>query len=555
MLTRLHVQNYALIEALDMQPGEGLNIITGETGAGKSILLGALSLILGARADSRSLADPQKKCIVEGEFRLREKVFRSFFAESDLDFEEYTLIRRELSPAGKSRAFVNDTPVNLNLLKELGELLIDIHSQHETLQLTQSTFQLKVIDTYAKSLNELTAYSLHYEKAKYLREELENLKSRAARSRSDMDYLSFQLDQLQKANLKQGEQQELEAEGGVLEHAEEIKLVFQKLSHMLDREEGGMLSALKAAIQDLHSVATHHPLAGGYSERLESVRIELSDLLREAVLEDEKIEIDPKRLQELRERLDLLYSLQQKHQAGSVEELLEIRDKLEAEVSDIQHFDTHITRLEEALKAEEDTLREKGLALQKKRLQVLPSLEEHISGMLRQLGMPHAVLQVQHQPLEAPGTTGMDKLAFLFSANKQSAPQELSRIASGGEMSRVMLALKSLLVDRQDLPTIIFDEIDAGVSGEIARKMGTIIQGMARNMQVLNITHLPQIASLGEKHYLVYKTDGAETTNTRIRLLSEEERVSEIAKLLSGDRVTDTAMENAKELLTDQRKK
>ena len=549
MLKTLFVQNYALISHLEIEFGPGLSIISGETGAGKSILLGALSLILGQRADTSALYDKTKKCIVEGSFDISGYGLEEVFTGNELDFEPVTTIRREVSNTGKSRAFINDTPVGLNVLKELGTKLVDIHSQHQNLLLGDNLFQLRVIDTYAGHLDLLNDYRDTYQRYKTLQHEYEVLKQEADRNKADLDYYLFQYEQLDKAGLVEGEQEEHETEMQTLLHAEEIKSSLMHLYDLLAGDDKPVTLLLRDAQMMLQKIIPFFPGAEELVKRLESSYIELKDLAAESERLGNGIDYDPGRIESLQQRLDTLYSLQQKHRVGTVTELIAILHEFRDKIDRIAGYDLNIEKTEKALAETTERLTAMAGQLSEKRVSSFPRIEQTVTGMLHQLGMPHARFRIDHTATGSFTPWGSDQVSFLFSANKQGALMDISRVASGGELSRVMLCLKSLLTHALALPSIIFDEIDAGVSGEIADKVGNIIRDMSDRMQVINITHLPQIASKGQKHYLVYKTEEARQSVTRIKLLTTRERILEIARMLSGEDVTEAAIENARELL------
>jgi DNA repair protein RecN (Recombination protein N) len=549
MLIKLFVQNYALIKELDVELENGLTIITGETGAGKSILLGALSLILGTRADSSVLLDKNQKCIVEGTFRIEEYELNEFFSSNELDYATVTTLRREINPAGKSRAFINDTPVTVNLLKELGDRLIDIHSQHQTLMLNDNSFQLNLIDSFSGTAKLKNGYRETYSNYRKLKKEYTAIKEKADKNRADLEYYQFQYNQLDDAKLNLGEQAELEAEQELLGHAEEIKLALSTSSNLFLAEGISILSMLREVKTNLGRIRTFLPESESLLSRTESALIELNDLAAEIEKLAISIEADPQRLAQVNNRLDIVYSLIQKHRVNDLNELITKKDEIMDLISSIVSRDERLIELEKLLEKERNSLKSISEEISEKRKSVLPDIEMRIIGLLKQLGIPNAKFRISITHLQEFTPTGMDQADFLFSANKQIAPENLAKIASGGELSRVMLSLKSLLTRNNNLPTIIFDEIDAGVSGEVADKVGQILSGMGKYMQVINITHLPQVASRGTRHYHVYKDDTDNSTFTRVKLLSPEERILEVARLLSGSEITETAMKNARELL------
>jgi DNA repair protein RecN (Recombination protein N) len=549
MLIKLFVQNYALIKELDVELENGLTIITGETGAGKSILLGALSLILGTRADSSVLLDKNEKCIVEGTFRIEEYELNEFFISNELDYEAVTTLRREINPAGKSRAFINDTPVSANLLKELGDRLIDIHSQHQTLMLNDNSFQLNLIDSFSGTAKLKNVYRETYSGYRKLKKEYTSIKEIAEKNRADLEYYQFQFNQLDEAKLNKGEQTELEAEQELLGHSEEIKLALTTSSNIFFDEGISILSMLRDVKSNLGKITTFLPESENLLSRTQSTLIELDDLAAEIEKLSVYIEADPQRLAQVNSRLDIIYSLIQKHRVTDLNELIRKKDEIKDLISSIVNSDERLVELETLLEKDINSLKTISEEISDKRKSVLPDIELRITELLKQLGIPNAKFRISLTHLQDFTPTGIDQADFLFSANKQIAPENLAKIASGGELSRVMLSLKSLLTKNNNLPTIIFDEIDSGVSGEVADKVGQILSGMGKYMQVINITHLPQVASRGTRHYHVYKDDTDNSTFTRVKLLSPEERIFEVARLLSGSEVTETAMKNARELL------
>lgn len=549
MLQSLNVHNYALINELTIDLNKGLNIITGETGAGKSILMGALSLILGQRADTSVLKDKARKCIVEAKFNIKPYRLKSFFDAHDLDYDDNTIIRREIADNGKSRAFINDTPVNLSVLKDLSTHLVDIHSQHESLLLGDENFQMALVDSFAGHHALLHQYYEKYEEYHQVQSEYNRLMSNAEKAKSDLDYLQFQYDQLEALKLIEGEQEELEEELEKLNHAEEIKLNLSKSYQLLNEEEFSILSNLKEAKNALSAIAKYLKESEDLNERMESAYIELQDIGNEIEQLNESIEYDPSRIEFIRERLDSIYAQQQKHKVATVGELMQIKTDLEIQIENINSYDFRSEELKTQLEVKKNELIQLAQQISKNRKQIIPGLEHKITRTLVLLGMPNAAFKIKQVPVDEFLPTGTEMIKFMFSANKNVDPEEIEKVASGGEISRLMLSLKSILVENKTLPTIIFDEIDAGTSGEIADKMGIIIKQMSSKMQVINITHLPQIASKADFHYLVYKKDNHQTTNTYIKLLDKGERVNEIAKMLSGKELTDAAIENAKVLI------
>lgn len=551
MIQKLFIRNYALIDSLEIDLRPGFTVLTGETGAGKSIIMGALSLILGQRADTKAVKDLTQKTVIEGTFDISSYAMRSFFEENDLDYDDSGLcvLRRELTPAGKSRAFVNDTPVSLSLLKELGEQLIDIHSQHQNLLLGDNRFQLRMIDVWADDDELLTQYRTEYKRYRELGDTLLRLRRESEEKRKEEDYLRFQYEQLCDAHLQPGEQSALEEEQEMLTHAEEIKTALYSVSCSLGDDEGGLLSKMKESLSTLRSLQRIYPAVEPLGERLDSAYIEMKDILSEVDDRQESVSVDPARLQQVEERLDLLYGLQQKHRLANLEELLALQDDLKERLDEIDHSDEQLALLQKQLSLREESLRALAARLSAVRHEASGRFTEKLIERARPLGMPHLRFEVEWLPKEGFDADGTESVRYLFSANKNRPLESVTDIASGGEISRLMLTIKSLAADATALPTIIFDEIDTGVSGEIADKMGEIMAGMARYMQVIAITHLPQVASRGKTHYRIYKDEDGETTQTRIELLDDNRRVQEVARMLSGSQLTDAAMKNARELL------
>ena len=549
MLRKLSVKNYALIDELDIDFFSGLSIITGETGSGKSILLGAMALILGQRADTSVLQDKTRKCIVEGEFDISGYDMDYFFSENELDYDDISIIRREISESGKSRAFINDTPVNLNILKDLGIRLVDIHSQHHNLMLSENRFQLDVMDVISGNGPILESYHKRFSEYVSALDHFNSLSAKAEKATADLDYFRFQLDQLNAAGLVAGEQQELEDELQVLTHAGEIREALSLSCSVFDGDDNSMLTLLKDIQLRLGRIEPFFPKISGLNQRLQSSVIELKDISDELRGLESETDFDPRRIDYVSERLDLIYSLQQKHHVSTVDELTALRDDLQRKVEEINNYEFSIEEAGKKLEQSTKDLETVSHELSDSRIRAIPLLEEHVVTLLRQLGIPNARFVVEHKKLNDFAKDGIDWIIFMFSANRQSPPMELSRVASGGEISRVMLSLKSLVAKTKALPTIIFDEIDSGVSGEVAGKVGNIMKNMSGHMQVINITHLPQIAGKGDRQFLVYKEDIANATHTRIRLLDSEERVREIARMLSSDGLSEAAIVNARELL------
>jgi DNA repair protein RecN (Recombination protein N) len=512
-------------------------------------LLGAIGLIIGQRADSSVLRDKSEKCTSEGVFEIRNYGLQNFFMENDIDYDDLTILRREITPQGKSRAFINDTPVNVKVLHDLGFKLIDIHSQHQNLDLNEKKYQLHLVDLVAGNEEILKIYEGGYKKYLFLQESLSHTISLAQQSKNDLDYFEFQFQQLFEAKLSENEQEELEQLLEKLTHSGEIKSIFGSLWQSLSGDERSVLSMLKENLNQVGKLRQVLPEAEQAHARLESVYIELKDIASESSLIEDRAENNPEQIEKVNQRLDLIYSLQQKHRVSSIVELLAIQADFEAKINMVSSYENEIEQFEKEIGIQKSILSDLAHKLSSQRKLVVSEIENKVVDVLRNLGIPHAAFQVIFRKLPDFSNSGIDDVNFLFSANKNQELQEIGKIASGGEMSRLMLAIKTLITDARSLPTIILDEIDTGVSGEVAIKMGQILQQMAENIQVLNITHLPQIAARGKHHYKVYKFDQNNHTYTSIRKLSEEERVEEIAEMLSGENFTATAKETAKELL------
>ena len=551
MLKRLAISNYALIDNLDITFSNDLNILTGETGAGKSIILGALSLILGQRAEGKYFFNQQKKCVIEGIFLVSAFHLTDFFQDNDLDYEPETLLRREISADGKSRAFINDTPVNLATLKKLGEKLIDIHSQHATLEINDEDFQLLVIDTIAANQDILNTYNSTFKTYKRTQSRLKEMIIQSDKSKADIDYFQFQFDELEKANLSEHELAQLEQELDILIHSEEIKRSLLTAIDILSESDSAVITQLKEAGISLGTAEKYNTEIRGLNERINSSLIEVKDILAEIESIEQKSFIDDTRMETINERLNVIYSLQKKHRVNSNIELIRIREELSNKLSSIVFADEDI----EKLKLEHENLHAQLLEisgeLHRSRMASIPQVEESVKATLQDVGMPNAVLQINNERLPDGkfDLNGIDQIKFLFSANKGQAPLPMNKVASGGELSRLMLSIKSLIAVHTALPTIIFDEIDTGISGEVALKVGNIMEKLSENMQVIAITHLPQIAARGNSHYTVYKDEQSEITYTNIHKLNSEERIMEIAKMLSGNNPGESAIMNAKELL------
>ncbi|QTE40291.1 DNA repair protein RecN [Mucilaginibacter gossypii] len=560
MLQKLTINNYALIDNLEIGFDSGLNILTGETGAGKSIILGALSLILGQRAESKYFFNQQKKCVIEGTFKISGFHLADFFEDNDLDYETETVLRREISADGKSRAFVNDTPVNLTALKQLGEKLIDIHSQHATLEINDPDFQLLVVDSVARHSDLLFDYQTKFKAYKKSLSKLNQLIAENDKAKADLDYFQFQFDELEKGALVADEQEHLELELNTLNNAEEIKRNLLGANYLLQDGEAAALTQLKEAGQALGSIEKYNPAVAELHQRINSTIIELKDIAAEIDAIEQHTFIDEARAEEVNNRLSMIYNLQKKHRVNTIAELLQIQEELSDKVQQALFGDEAIEKLKKQIAADKAELEKLATQLSVNRKKAIPDIEKQILATLAEMGMGNSMLSIEQTPPPPPKggateqaplltATGIDNIKFLFSANKGHALAEMSKVASGGELSRLMLSIKSIVAQYTALPTIIFDEIDTGVSGEVANKVGQIMERLAQNLQVITITHLPQIASKGQSHYFVYKDDSEAATFTRIKQLDNDERVLEIAKMLSGDKPGESALQNARELL------
>ena len=549
MLRSLYIQNYALIEKLDISFSSGFSVITGETGAGKSIILGAIGLLLGQRADVKAIRVGASKCIIEARFDISAYGMQPFFEENELEYEEECILRREVSASGKSRAFINDTPASLAQMKELGEQLIDVHSQHQNLLLNKEGFQLNVLDILSHNEEALSAYQHIFGAWKQAQQDLEALVARANQDKSDEDYIRFQLEQLEEAHLSAGEQEELEQEADTLSHAEEIKAGLYRVGQMLYSDEGGLLSGLKECLNTMLGLQRVYPVAGELAERMESTYIELKDISQEVSGKEDEIEFNPERLDEVNERLNLIYTLQQKHRVSTVGELLALTDEYAAKLSAITSSDEHIEELKARCDALCNKVKKQAAVLTKARTAAAREVEKQMAARLVPLGMPNVRFQVEIGARKEPGIHGADTVNFLFSANKNGALQSVSSVASGGEIARVMLSIKAMIAGAVKLPTIVFDEIDTGVSGEIADRMADIMQEMGeQDRQVISITHLPQIAAMADAHFLIEKSVEHASTVSRIHPLREEESIEELARMLGGVEITDTVLQNAREM-------
>ena len=550
MLRQLYIKNYTLIDELDIDIHAGFSVITGETGAGKSIILGAIGLLLGQRADSKSVKQGAERCVIEAHFDLSRYDMKAFFDDNDIDYDEHdTIIRRELTATGKSRAFINDTPVALSMLKELGEQLVDVHSQHQNLLLNKQDFQLGVIDILANDAKELNAYRQTFSQYQQKQQELTTLKEDIEQNRQHQDFLQFQYDELSQAQLTAGEQEELEQQSDMLSHAEDIKSALFEADNALNSEQCGGVDQVKNALHALSDISKVLPKAAGLSERLDSCHIELRDIADEIGRLLENTDFDPAELDHINSRLDKLYDLEKKYHVESVEELIAQRDTLQQQLAAIENSDDALQELQTCCEQLRVKCQQQGDTLTALRKKAAKEVERQMLQRLVPLGMPNVRFEVSVTQ-EQLGRNGQDNVAFYFSANTSTPLQPVSQVASGGEIARVMLSLKAMISTAVKLPTIIFDEIDTGVSGKIAEKMAQIMQEMGRHeRQVISITHLPQIAALGSHHYRVTKEETRQGTTSRMQELSEEERIREIAQMLSGSDISDAAIQNAKELL------
>lgn len=549
MLTRLAISNYALINKLDVEFHAGLNSITGETGAGKSIILGALGLILGNRADMSVLKNQNEKCIVEGFFEVKDYNLNAFFTENDLDYDNPSILRREIAPSGKSRAFINDTPVSLKILRDLALQLIDIHSQHQNLELGNHKFQLQLVDVVSRAGKNLQQYREQFTRYKSLQRNLDELITRNEKEKADLDYWEFQFNQLEEAGLQENEQEELEAELERLTHAEEIKSSLVGVQKLLDDEHFSVIQNLKESYKLFESFQHYIHEAPVMARRIQNCLLELKDILDESERLEAKIEYDSDRIELVNDRLNLIYGLQQKHQVSTVVELISLKSSLGEKIDQITGHEEKIQQLKAELGENRKLLSELAKALTDVRKSAFAAIENAVVTDLLQLGMTKARLEVVHEVLSDFTPDGKDAVSILFSANADSTPAEISKIASGGEMSRLMLAVKNLLRTSRALPTVVFDEIDSGISGEIALRMGNILREFSSSAQIINITHLPQIAARGHAHFKVYKYEEDGKTFTSVRLLNENERIEELAKMVGGENLTDTTLKTARELL------
>lgn len=548
MLTHLSISNYALIQQLDMDPSKGLNMITGETGAGKSIMLGAIGLLLGNRADTKSLYDDEIKCVIEGVFHISSYGLQGFFESEDLDYDDTCIIRREISPTGKSRAFINDTPVRLESLKILGKTLMDIHSQHENLLLGASSYQLALVDNYAQTAEEVASYRIAYKAYTQAKKAFAKLTAEAQALQKEADYNKFQLDELAALNLLAGEQEELEEQQSLLEHAEEIKAKLTEANTYLDHEELGALKALGAVAHQLQDLGNFGKQFAELRERFQSAWIEIQDIQYTLAKEDDNLEVDFEKLETVRERLSKIYQLQKKHGVDSEEGLIALTNELTDKVFQVDHLEEKLQEMQEQLASAEAAMMEEAKTLSAKRVACMDTFAEDLRLLLQQLGMENARVTIQRKEM-LPDATGNDAIEVYFSANKGVPPQPIGQVASGGEFARLMFAIKYIMADKVALPTLIFDEIDTGISGEIALQLVKMMKEIAKKHQVICISHLPQVAAKGDQHYFVFKDNSQEKTISKIKLLSAEDRLTEIAKMIAGANPSASAFQSAKELL------
>jgi DNA repair protein RecN (Recombination protein N) len=548
MLKHLTIKNYALIRHLEMKPSGHLNVITGETGAGKSIMLGAMGLLMGNRADTKVLWDEQEKCITEGIFDISAYSLHSFFKAEDLDYDDQTVIRREISPGGKSRAFINDTPVTLDVVKKLGNQIMDIHSQHETLLLGNQLFQLKLMDAFAGNHSLVDNYQHTWQSYQSAKKVYEALQQEADTLREEADYVNFQLEELVKAGFEEGEQEKLESELQIMEHAEDIKNRFNNILDSLTRSEFATRNSLVEARNHLQAVSSFSKSYENLFERLHSVIVELDDILQEIENEESGVEFDSVKTTAAKDRIDLLYRILKKHRINTIQELLSLQDELQRKADQTSNLDQELTSLRAAFEQAEKNLTTAAKKLSESRQKSFEPICKEIMRLLKELGIPEAVLKIEHDQI-APSASGADKIELLFSANKGIPPRPLTQVASGGEFSRLMFSIKYVMAEKTEMPTLVLDEIDSGISGEIAIKLGKLMKTMAKNHQLIAISHLPQIAAKADLHYYVYKDNAEAKTISSIKQLTEAERIEEIAKMIGGDKPSKVAVENAKELL------
>lgn len=550
MLRHLYIKNFTLIDVLDIELHPGFSVITGETGAGKSIVLGAIGLLLGQRADLKAIKQGADKCVIEAHFDLSRYDLQPFFDENDIEYDaDDTIVRRELTASGKSRAFINDVPVPLSLLKELGEQLVDVHSQHQNLLLNKQDFQLEVVDILAADRDDLASYQQVFADYQSLQRKMEDLKDEIEQNRQNADFLQFQFNELSNARLVSGEQEELEQRSDTMTHSEDIKKALYEADNALSGEQNGVVASLRQSLQALRGIERVYPQALELADRMDSTYIELKDVAQEISAQLEETDFDPAELDMVNQRLDKIYDLEKKYRVESIDDLLALQQELDEKLGKIENSDEALAELQQQLDSMQKVVGEKAQVLTTQRQQAARQIEQEMQERLVTLGMPNVRFKVEMVTVPF-GRNGQDKVSFLFSANTSTALQPVSQVASGGEIARVMLALKAMISGAVKLPTIVFDEIDTGVSGKIAEQMAGIMYEMGQHgRQVISITHLPQIAAQGSTHYKVYKEDTAQGTTSHMQLLSDEQRVSEIAQMLSGTSVSDAAIENAKQLM------
>lgn len=551
MLKYLTIKNYALIRHLEMEPSPHLNVITGETGAGKSIMLGAIGLLMGNRADTKVLWNENEKCVTEGVFDISGYKLKNVFKSEDIDYDEQTVIRREISPGGKSRAFINDTPVTLDVIKKISSLLLDIHSQHETLQLGNQAFQLRLIDAYARNQKVVEEYDDAWTTYLSSKKNLEDLTLQASQVQQEADFIKFQLDELVNANLTKNEQASLETELNVIEHAEEIKRNLQAVLELINRSEYASRSSLAEALSHLQNISMLSADYESLHKRLESLIIELDDIINETERKENLVEYDPERAEFIKERLNTIYRLQKKHRVNTIGELISIQQDLQQKADLTNNLDETLAKARASFETAESNLKKTAQKLTQGRKKVMDPIASELVVLLKELGIQDATVTFEHKSIPFT-STGADQIDILFSANKGISPRPLAQVASGGEFSRLMFAIKYIMADKTSMPTIILDEIDNGVSGEIAIKLGRLMNTMSKKHQLITITHLPQIAARGNSHYFVYKDNSADKTISNVQLLDENQRVEEIAKMIGGEKPSKVALEGARELLSQQ---
>lgn len=548
MLVHLSIKNYALIRQLELRPSGHLNVITGETGAGKSIMLGAIGLLLGNRADVKALWDENEKCITEGTFDISSYSLKDIFEEENLDYEKQTVIRREISPTGKSRAFINDTPVTLEVMRKIGSRLMDIHSQHETLELGRQYFQLELIDSFAENEKAKGDYAESWKLFLMAKRKYDELFNESIALKQEADFIKYQLDELIKTDLKENEQEKLESELSVLEHAEEIKAKLTSIIQQLSQSEFSVASSLNSIKNEFQSISIYSKDYENLFQRLESARIELNDILNDVERANEETEFDPARAEQVNERLTLIYQLQQKHRLPSVAQLLEFQMTLQIKADRTNNLDESLSKTKSEMSDAETQMKKNAETLSQARKKIFTSLSKQLIKLLKELGIPEAQLEINQETI-APSISGTDRIEILFSANKGISLRPLAQVASGGEFSRVMFAIKYVMAEKKSLPTLVLDEIDTGVSGEVAIRLGNRMKEMAKRHQVIAISHLPQIAAKADAHYFVFKDNSSSKTESQIRKLENKDRVTEIAKMIGGERPSPVNLENAKELM------